>query len=105
MQTRYYYLLRFTLAWTDIAIVNLCFFIGFYLSNKYGGGIDRHLYQPYVIVCNLIWIICTGIFKLYNESTIHVVEFIYRATWKSIALHVSLFLVYLYLTNSLDFSK
>jgi len=105
MQTRYYYLLRFTLAWTDLAIINFCFFIGFYLSNKYGGGIDQHLYQHYVIICNLIWVICTGVFKLYNESTIHVVEFIYRATWKSLAMHVSLFLVYLYLTNAINFSK
>jgi len=105
MQTRYYYLLRFTLAWTDLAIINFCFFIGFYLSNKYGGGIDTHLYQHFVIICNLIWIICTGVFKLYNESTIHVVEFIYRATWKSLAMHISLFLVYLYLTNAVNFSK
>ena len=105
MQTRYYYLLRFTLAWTDLALINVCFFIGFYLSTRYGAGIDRHLYQHYVVICNLIWIICTGIFKLYSESTIHVVEAIYRATWKSLALHVSLFLAYLYLTNSVDFSK
>ncbi len=105
MQTRYYYLLRFTLAWTDLAIINSCFFIGFYLSNKYGLHMEQHLFQHYVIICNLIWIICTGIFKLYNEITIHVVEFIYRATWKSLALHVSLFLAYLFLTNSTDFSK
>src|SRR6185437_11992857 len=105
MQTRYYYLLRFTLAWTDLALINVCFFIGFYVLARHGAGINLHLYQHYVIICNLIWVVCTGVFKLYNESTIHVVEAIYRATWKSLALHVCLFLAYLYLTNSIDFSK
>jgi putative colanic acid biosysnthesis UDP-glucose lipid carrier transferase len=105
METRYFYLLRFTLAWTDLALVNICLFLAYYLSNKYGVSIDKSIYLHSVIICNLIWIICTGICKLYADFTIHKPEFIYRATWKSLALHIALFIAYLFFNSSVDFSK
>ena len=105
METRYLYLLRFTLAWTDMVLVNACFFLAYYLSDKYLVSMDRYIYLHSVITCNLIWIICTGIFKLYAESTVHKPESVYRATWKSLALHMGLFMAYLFFRNSIDFSK
>jgi putative colanic acid biosysnthesis UDP-glucose lipid carrier transferase len=105
METRYFYLLRFTLAWTDLVVVNLCFFLGYYLSNKYGIHIEKHIYQHSVSWCNLIWLICTGIFGLYTQQTVQKQEFIYKNTWKSAALHLCLFLVYLFFSDSLDFPK
>jgi len=105
METRYFYLLRFTLAWTDLALVNVCFFLAYYLSNKYAVAIDKNIYLHSVIICNLIWIICTGVSKLYTDQTIHKPESIYRATWKSLALHMALFVAYLFFSNSIYFSK
>jgi putative colanic acid biosynthesis UDP-glucose lipid carrier transferase len=105
METRYFYLLRLILAWTDLVLVNLCFFLAYYLSNKYWVPIDTNIYRHFAIICNLIWIICTGIFKLYTEHTIHKPESIYRATWKSVAMHIALFIIYLFFSNSIDFSK
>jgi putative colanic acid biosynthesis UDP-glucose lipid carrier transferase len=105
METRYFYLLRLILAWTDLALVNACLFIAYHLSNKHGITIDKHSYQHTAIICNLIWIVCTGIFKLYNEDTIHKQEAIYRGTWKSLALHIALFIAYLFFSNSTDFPK
>src|SRR5260221_2147874 len=105
METRYFYLLRFTLAWTDLALVNTCFFLAYYLSNKYGVHISKDVYLHSVVICNLIWIICTGIFKLYTQHTIHNPESIYRATWKSLALQLTVFNGYLFLSNAIDFSK
>jgi putative colanic acid biosynthesis UDP-glucose lipid carrier transferase len=105
METRYLYLLRFTLAWTDLLLVNICFFLGYYLSNKYGVRIDKAIYQHNVVFCNLIWIICTGIFRLYTEQIVLKQELIYKSTWKSAALHVALFIAYLFFTNTSDFSK
>ncbi len=105
METRYYYLLRFTLAWTDLVVVNACFFLAYYLSDKYVVSMDKNIYLHSVVICNLIWIICTGVFKLYAEPTIHKPESLYRATWKSIALHMALFIAYLFFSNSIYFSK
>jgi Undecaprenyl-phosphate glucose phosphotransferase len=105
METRYFYLLRLILAWTDLALVNLCLFLAYQLSNKNGISVDKHTYQHTAIICNLIWIVCTGVFKLYSENTIHKQEAIYRATWKSLALHMALFIAYLFFSNSIDFPK
>ncbi len=105
METRYFYLLRLILAWTDLALVNLCLFIAYHISNNNGIVIGKHFYQHSAIICNLTWIICTGIFKLYNENTIHKQEAIYRATWKSMALHMALFVAYLFFSNTVGIPK
>ncbi len=105
MKTRYLYLLRFALAWSDIVLVNFSFFLGFYLSSKYGTPFGITIYKDNVLICNLVWIICTGVFGLYSECTVNRVESIYRATWRGIALHLALFLAYLFFSNQADFPK
>jgi putative colanic acid biosynthesis UDP-glucose lipid carrier transferase len=106
METRYSFILRLVLAWSDLILVNLCFFLGYYLSNKYGiHPIDKDIYRHNVIVCNLIWVICTGIFKLYIDSTIYKLEFVYSATGRSISLHIFLFLAYLFFSGDNDFPR
>ncbi|MGY4539585.1 putative colanic acid biosynthesis UDP-glucose lipid carrier transferase [Mucilaginibacter sp. UYNi724] len=105
METRYFYLLRFTLALTDLIIVNLCFYLGFYLSNKYFVPLDKSMFSNNVILCNLLWLITTGIFKLYSKTTIHVLEYIYKATWKSYVLHLTLLSAYFFFSSSLNMPK
>jgi putative colanic acid biosynthesis UDP-glucose lipid carrier transferase len=105
METRYLYLLRFTLAWTDLLLINICFFMGYYLANKYSVAIDKSVYISNIALCNLIWIICTGFFRLYTAKIIRTQELIYKATWKSATLHMCLFIVYLFFSNTSDFPK
>lgn len=105
METRYFYLLRFILAWTDLLLVNFCFFLGFYFSSKYYGHIDPDFFKENVVTCNLLWLVCTGIFGLYSECTIHKLELVYKATWRSAALHTFVFLAYLFFTSNTDFPK
>ncbi len=105
MQTRYFYILRFALAISDLVLINLSFFLGFYLSNKYGASFDEGFYQQNVFVCNFLWLASTAIFGLYSECTTYKLEAIYRATWRSIAFHIFLFLIYLFFSNNLNFPK
>lgn len=105
MQTRYLYLLRFILLISDLILVNLLFFISFQLSSKLGGFIDKEVYRQNIFTCNLIWLLCTSLFRLYGEDTILKLESIYRATWRSIALHSFLFLGYLFFTYQIDFPR
>ncbi|MES2266923.1 MAG: undecaprenyl-phosphate glucose phosphotransferase [Bacteroidota bacterium] len=105
MESRYLYLLRFTLALTDIILINFCFFLGFYLTNKYYRPIDPSTYKSNVIVCNLIWVICTGLMRMYTLSTINSIEAIFKGTWRSVALHICLFLGYMFFTNNFNFPK
>src|SRR6476469_6931666 len=105
MQTRYLYLLRFILGLSDLILINICFFVGFSLANKFGGSIDENIYRQNILICNLIWLLSTSIFRLYGEHTIYKLELIYRSTWRSIALHAFVFLVYLVFTNHIEFPR
>ena len=105
MQTRYFYLLRFILALSDLVLINICFLLAFYLSNKYGSTIDPNTYREHIFSSSIIWLLTTSIFGMYGKVTILKLENIYRATWKSIALHGCLFLFYLLLVDRVDFPK
>ncbi|HEY4327712.1 MAG TPA: undecaprenyl-phosphate glucose phosphotransferase [Mucilaginibacter sp.] len=102
MQTPYLYALRFILAVSDLILINICLFLGFYLANKYYVAIDMSVYRSNVFTSSIIWLLSTGIFRLYSEDTIHKLEYIYRSTWKSIALHGFFFLSYLLSTDHAD---
>lgn len=105
MQTRYLYLLRIILGISDFALLNLCFYLGYYLANKYGQPIDISVYQLHVLQCNLIWLISTGFFSLYTIPVIQNLESIYRATWRAIVLHGVLFISILFFAHQDNFSR
>ena len=98
MQTRYLYLLRFILVISDLIFLNVLFFVSTQISNKLGGYIDENIYRQNLSTCNLIWLVCTSLFGLYRVQTVLKLESIYRATWRSIALHCFLFFTYLIFT-------
>ncbi|MGI4021461.1 MAG: exopolysaccharide biosynthesis polyprenyl glycosylphosphotransferase [Janthinobacterium lividum] len=101
MQTRYLYFLRFILAITDIILINACFWASFYLAEE---TYISH-FQHYIVICNIIWLLCTTVFGMYAEETIQRSDFIYRATWKSLVLYNLLFVFYISFSNDTDFSK
>lgn len=106
METRYHFLLRIALAFTDLLLVNVCFFAAaFLLRRHYGSTGGLHLYDRNLIFSNLLWIMCTGITKLYTHDTIRKQELVYKATWKSAFFHLVLFVGYLFFTNAVGFPK
>jgi putative colanic acid biosynthesis UDP-glucose lipid carrier transferase len=105
METRYFYMLRCALALTDIVLVNLCFIIGYNLSTHYDLHQVRTSFQYNIIVCNLLWFLSTGIHKLYVESSIHNLIHVYKATRRSITLHLFLFIIFLFFSNQTDFPR
>jgi putative colanic acid biosynthesis UDP-glucose lipid carrier transferase len=106
MQTRYVYLLRYILMITDVIMLNLVYFASFYITLNLGkSAFGRALHQHYVVVCNLIWLFNTAVFGLYSLYGARKLERIYRATWRSVALHVFIFAFYLLLSKNVDFSR
>lgn len=105
MQTRYLYLLRFILVISDLILLNILFFVSFQTSAKIGNPIDETVYRQTLSTCNLIWLVSTSVFRLYSEQTILKIESIYRATWRSVALHSFLFLAYLFFTFAIGFPR
>jgi putative colanic acid biosysnthesis UDP-glucose lipid carrier transferase len=105
MQTRYVYLLRYILMITDVIMLNLVYFASFFISLNLGKSLSEELHQHYIVVCNLIWLFNTAVFGLYSLYGARKLERIYRATWRSVALHVFIFTGYLLLSKNVDFSK
>jgi putative colanic acid biosynthesis UDP-glucose lipid carrier transferase len=97
METRYLYLLRFAIAFGDLILINVCFFLAFYILNQTGSHIEPILYRPTMIVCSLIWLASAGTFKLYAASIVRKLESVYRASLLSMLMHACfLFAYFLY---------
>ncbi|WP_233524415.1 glycosyltransferase family protein [Mucilaginibacter conchicola] len=77
-------ILRFFLSLSDILLLNMCLFVGTYLSNKYGNQYNENIYLHSVLPLNAIWVLVTNLFRVYNEYTVYKLADIKRATWRSI---------------------
>lgn len=100
-QTRYLFLLRIILSITDLLLLNIAFFISFSILKF----LDKQLilnpssYQKYLVLVNLIWLVSSGVYKMYHVEMVKTVEVILRVTWKSLLLNVFIFLAFLTFTN------
>ncbi len=99
METRYQYVLRFVLAFSDIILINICFFLACYLLNNGQAGTAGTFYKQTAIVCSLLWLVSASIFNLYSEQVVKELKSIYTGSWQSIAMHAGLFTVYFIIIN------
>ena len=105
MQTRYLYLLRYILPVTDVLMLNIIYFLAYYVTNYLGKYVSYELLQHYIVVCNLIWLFVALLFGLYTEYSARKVERIYRGTLRSIIFHFILFSLYLLFLRDSEFSR
>lgn len=105
METRYLYILRYLLAFSDIVLVNFCFFAALHITGSVRTYFDPTVHRYNIIVSTLLWIIATRIYRLYYNQNIYKLELIYKSTLRSIILHLSLFVVFLFFSNQTGFPK
>ncbi len=105
IQTRYNYLLRYILLITDVIMLNIVYFLSYFITDQLGKDLVDELDADYVIVCNLIWFFCATFCGLYSLYGIRRLERIYRETWRSIAFHFILFTVFLLFSRNSEFSR
>lgn len=98
MEKRQLTILRFLLSLSDLIVLNMCLFVGSYLSNKYWGQHDMVSYLSYLLPGNALWIITTSIFRVYGEYTVYKITDINKATWRSILVYTLFFQLYVKLT-------
>lgn len=98
MPTQRLILLRFLLAFSDFILLNVCLFAGFHFSIKYGFNFNYHSTFPVLVTIWITWFLSTNVFRLYSEYTVYKLKDIYKATWRSMVLHVALFSIYILLT-------
>lgn len=91
MQNRFIYSVCFILAFLDLLIINGSFFLAFFSASSSGERLTFSMYKQHLINVNLIWIISSNVFHLYSKSNIKKIEQIFRGTWKSISVHLLIF--------------
>ncbi|WP_316771027.1 undecaprenyl-phosphate glucose phosphotransferase [Pedobacter frigiditerrae] len=95
-QNRYSFLLRYILPLVDLIMINGVYWVADYLTTMLGKNIvltEKNF--NHVIVCNLIWLVCTAYFGLYSILGERKIERVFRSTYKSVAVHFILFTFYL----------
>lgn len=105
IQTRYNYLLRYILLITDVIMLNVVYFLSYWITEGLGKHLVDELDANYVIVCNLVWFFCATFCGLYSLYGIRRLERIYRETWRSITFHFVLFTVFLLFSRNSEFSR
>lgn len=92
MQTKNKYILNSLIIILDLVIINACYLSSLFLIKqiRYELLIARHII--FLAIFNIFWIGAAGVCKLYRTSTINEVEKIYRATLKTTATLVFVFI-------------
>ncbi|NEU10244.1 undecaprenyl-phosphate glucose phosphotransferase [Flavihumibacter sp. R14] len=104
MQTRYLYLLRIVLGLSDLALLNLCYYTSLLYARYTGHPAIEGALIYRILLCNFIWLLCSGFFRLYSINTVHSTEAIYRATWRAAVLHLFVFGGFLMINQQAAFS-
>ncbi|MEJ5961911.1 undecaprenyl-phosphate glucose phosphotransferase [Pedobacter immunditicola] len=95
MKNRYLYSFRILLILTDILLVNCSFFIAYNVAIHLKMNFTFEYNFNLLLNINLFWIISSIILRLYSVNSIKSLEQLYRASWKSTALHMIFFMLYL----------
>lgn len=103
MKKLYLFILLFTLVLSDIALINISFFLGLHLTNKFMVDINPDLYRQNIWSCTIIWLISSGIFRLYTFKSLKTLKSLYFSTFGSTTLYAFLFAGFLVYTNQTTF--
>jgi putative colanic acid biosynthesis UDP-glucose lipid carrier transferase len=94
MQNRYLYFLRLALVISDFLVLNCAFFIAFNLTEYYFPDKPSDSWKyPYFMI-NLMWVVSTNIFKLYQFDPRDNFKRVIKATIQSTCLQILIFLLY-----------
>lgn len=105
MRTRYLFFLRIGLAVSDLLLVNFCYLLAFYFVDHFRRELSGEMFQHFLIVCNLCWVVSSSLFGLYRVGMVNRMENIYRGTWKSLLAHCFLLGCYLIFTKNTLYSR
>jgi len=90
---------------TDVIMLNVIYFVSYYTTIYLGKSISPEIIQNQIIVCNLLWLLCTAMLGLYRFSASKSLEDVYRGTLRSVVSHFLLYTLYLVFSKEEDFSR
>lgn len=86
-------------------MLNVVYVAAIYVTAYFDISLNSEWRVHYLIVCNLLWLISSFVFRLYSEYGAVTIERIYRATWKTVVFHAILFTFFLFFSKDSEFSR
>lgn len=86
-------------------MLNVIYYISYYTTIYLGKSISQEIIQNQIIVCNLLWLLCTAMLGLYRFGASKTLEDVYRGTLRSVVSHFLLYTLYLVFSKEEDFSR
>ena len=105
MGTRFQYLLRVTVMFTDFVIINGSWLLSYALLQMFNTGWAGHFDLVNFISFNLTWLLAASFLNLYTHVTLNKLESIFRQTWKTTIVHVGFYAAVLLFKNEAEFYK
>lgn len=106
MENRLLYAICLVLAISDLLIVNGIFFLtgNILTASKNYNALPVNS-KEVLTHFNLVWLISSSLFQIYNKSNVNNLEEIFRRTWKSLFIHLVLVILSMVLLKSSDISR
>lgn len=106
MENRLLYAICLVLAMSDLLLVNGIFFLTSQIltASKNYNALPVNS-KEVLTQFNLVWLISSSLFQIYNKSNVNKLEEIFRRTWKSLFIHLVLVILSLVLLKSSDISR
>jgi putative colanic acid biosysnthesis UDP-glucose lipid carrier transferase len=105
MRYRFTYPLILFLIISDLIIINGSYIASYLLSMATGEALVRDMYEDFLVVFNLIWILSVVSVRLYNAATFRNLENVFRSTFSAVILHQFLWLGYFLFNKGHDISR
>lgn len=106
MENRLLYAICLILAISDLLILNGMFFLTNRILSAYGNFYAIPVNPKETLIhFNLVWLISSSLFQIYNKSNINNLEEIFRRTWKSLFMHLLMVVLSIVLLQSSEVSR
>jgi len=105
LKLKYKFYFIFLLLITDLVIINIVYITSIYLLEYFTKFSLKEDYYSLLFIYNIFWIGPSGFYSLYRINKTFSIDDIHRSTWKTIATHQIVLIVFLLFDNKTAFTK
>lgn len=99
MKTRYSYLFHYLLIITDLLVINLAFFLAWYLAFGMGASTFHSSSRNIILVNNLVWLSLSSFFGMYRRDRLGTLRAVFKSCGKAYFGHIILMGFYLFFSG------
>ena len=105
MKLKYKFYFIFLLLITDLFVINIIYINSISLLQYFTNLKLKEDFYSLQFIYNIFWLGSTGFFSLYRINKTFSIDDLHRSTWKTIAMHQLIFILYILLDNKIVFAR